>query len=91
MTTIQADPKRSASTEDFQLDWSLVVGPDAITASTWTVTPPDIAMVTNSFTATTATVRLGGGGLAGHTYLVENVITCTSGISQVQDLEVPVS
>jgi len=88
MTLIYADEKRTASTEDFQLDWSLVVGVDSIASSVWTITT-GLTQVSSSNTTTSATVRLTG-GVPGHSYTASNVVTLLSGVTQIQSLLIPV-
>ncbi len=85
---IYADPKDAESVEDFELDWSLAITTDPITASTWEV-PAPLTQVTASSTTTTATVRLGGGA-AGAKYVVKNLVTLRSGQVKAQTLLLPV-
>lgn len=86
--TINADPKKAKAVEDFQLDWSVNIGTDTITASAWTV-PPGLTAASQSFTGTTARVRLSG-GVVGKGYTVSNAVTLASGQVKVQDIYIPI-
>jgi hypothetical protein len=86
---IYADPKPSGAEEDFQIDWTLVIGGDVITASTWDV-PAGLTLVGSANTTLTATARLGG-GVPGAKYVVTNLVALVSGQLKAQQLLVPVT
>ncbi|AZG48854.1 phage fiber-tail adaptor protein [Gordonia insulae] len=86
-STIEKDPNAKL---DYGINWSDWLRPgDTITASTWTVTGPDAALVNSDpgFTTTEATVWLAGGTL-GKTYDAVNHITTAQGREDDRTLKV---
>jgi hypothetical protein len=65
------------ATLDYAVDWSRWLAGDEIAASAWIV-PAGLTMVSETSTATTATVWLAGGA-AGQSYTVTNRITTVAG------------
>ena len=86
---IYADPKDPESVEDFQINWTVVLGTDTIVSSVWEI-PAPLTLVAQSNTTALATVRLSG-GVAGQNYLLKNVVTCASGRVLPQALILPVA
>lgn len=85
---IYSAPKDAEATEDFEIDWTAVVGADTIASSTWEV-PTGLTLVQSSNTTTTATARLSG-GTAGESYVVKNKVTLASGQIKPQSLLLPI-
>ena len=69
--------KVSAAKRDYSVGWAKNAPGDAITAVAWTV-PAGLTSLATSNTATTATIRLGG-GTSGVSYLVSCKVTRASG------------
>jgi hypothetical protein len=81
--------KDPGAMEDFAFDWTPVLGTaDLINASAWTV-PPGLTMGTETFSDTSATVRLSGGSVNG-VYDVFNTVTLASGQVKVRHLLITV-
>jgi hypothetical protein len=90
ITNIQ---KSTLSSENFEIDWNGITNettPDPITASTWTSSPDGLTIVTSTFTDNNTWVQLSG-GTPGTSYLVENVVTLSSGQIKVQSLLIAVT
>jgi hypothetical protein len=81
--------KPQGSVEDFRIDWSSAIGDDTINASEWTL-PDGLSKVQDSFTTTTATIRLSDSSTPGKTFVIENKVTLTSGQIKVQSLQIKI-
>jgi len=84
-----ATPKDAESVEFFQIDWTGALGADTIAASKWELPNADLAINSQTNSATTATVELANGE-PGVTYTIKNVVTLASGEVLVQSLLIPV-
>jgi hypothetical protein len=95
LATFKKDP---AARLDYVLDWSVWLGADTISASTWAITPTSTttpleesgAPYAPSFTDTSTRVFLEGGKV-GVTYTVTNHITTDGGLIDERSFEVTVS
>jgi hypothetical protein len=91
---IYSEPKAPASVEDFRLDWSAALGADTITTSVWALgssaSSTGLFLVAQGHTATTATVRVGG-GIVGRSYVVTNTVTLGSGQVKTQSITIPIA
>ena len=64
---------------DYSIEWAdWLADGDALSASTWSVTPSGLSEVASAISGTIATVRLSGGA-AGVDYTVTNHVTTTGG------------
>lgn len=73
---------------DWQINWATWLGVDTIVTSTWTV-PTGITQVTETETATAATIWLSG-GTAGQSYTIANKIVTTLGRTKKQSITIVV-
>ena len=69
--TVTKDPQAIL---DYGFRYSGWLGIDTITASTWTV-PTGLTKVSDSFTATTATIWLSGGAISEQYQVVNKIVT----------------
>ncbi|SHG91492.1 hypothetical protein [Bradyrhizobium erythrophlei] len=87
--------KAPAAVEDFDIDWTVALNGDTITASSWAITGGDapasgtLAITSNSFTTTLAKVVLSAGNL-GITYTLTNTVTTAAGQTLVESVQLPV-
>jgi len=88
MPLIYATEKRDVEVVDFTFDWTTAIGADTIAGSVWTL-PAGVTAVSQTYTPTSATVRLSG-GQGNYNYELTNAITTASGLVMTQDLFVPV-
>lgn len=71
---------------DYAVDWTLWLAGDEIATSDWTV-PVGLTKVTDTNTATKATVWLSG-GQAGQSYTITNRITTTGGRTEDRSITI---
>jgi hypothetical protein len=87
--------KAPAAVEDFDIDWTVALDGDTITASSWAITggdapaPGTLAINSNSFTTTLAKIVLSAGNL-GITYTLTNTVTTAAGQTLVESVQLPV-
>lgn len=83
--------KHPLSTEDFTIDYAKVATNNALTSSSWTISPVDtLSKVSDTFTATKTIIRLAGGS-NGKNYVVTNQATLADGQVLVATLNVSVA
>ena len=83
-------PKDPLEELDYSLDWSLVIGTDTITSSTWTVTNGSSIVQSSSISGKT-TIAWIAGGLASIETRVRNTIKTSSGRTLVQTIKIPMA
>jgi heme/copper-type cytochrome/quinol oxidase subunit 3 len=79
----------------FDLDWSLRLAGDTITASTWSIVSGDapasgtLVLGTSSFTTTMTQVWLSQGNLSQRVYVLENTVTTAAGDTLTEQVQLP--
>jgi hypothetical protein len=78
---------------DFDIDWSLRLGSDTITASVWTITAtdgtqqvPTLQIQSSSFVSNLTKIWLIG-GTPGFNYELQNQVTTASGAKPVENVQ----
>lgn len=85
---LQTFNKGPSDSLDYTIDWSAWLAADTITASTWN--GGGLGVVSQTFTATTATVWVHGGDL-GTSWIVTNTITTAYGRTVTRSIQIVIA
>lgn len=86
MDSFNKDPE---AVLDYQIDWTLWLDSDTITASEWSSSNTNIVIDSNSFTTLKTTVWLSGGVLS-ESGIITNHITTTSGREDDRSIKIKI-